>query len=259
MGEKVKIGDICTIVTGSTPKTNIPEYWDGDIDWITPAELNEDSYFIEESNRKITKLAVCKTGLTSFPKGTVILSSRAPIGKVAIANKEMYCNQGFKNLICGPKIYNEYLYWYLKSNTEYLNSLGRGATFKEISKKIVESIEIDLPSLTEQKKIVCKLKKCHGIIQHRRKELQILDELVKARFVELFGDPGNCSQLNCKLVKLGECCQINPHKKEEEIDKLLKVSFIPMSAVSENGNVDYSMVKYYSSLQLLSRLLIAPG
>lgn len=189
MGEKVKIGDICTIVTGSTPKTNIPEYWDGDIDWITPAELNEDSYFIEESNRKITKLAVCKTGLTSFPKGTVILSSRAPIGKVAIANKEMYCNQGFKNLICGPKIYNEYLYWYLKSNTEYLNSLGRGATFKEISKKIVESIEIDLPSLTEQKKIVCKLKKCHGIIQHRRKELQILDELVKARFVEMFGDP----------------------------------------------------------------------
>ena len=83
--EKYKLGEICEIVTGSTPKTNEKEYWDGDIKWITPAELNDDSYIIYDSKRKITELAVEKTGLTSFPQGTVILSSRAPIGKVAIA------------------------------------------------------------------------------------------------------------------------------------------------------------------------------
>ena len=145
-----RLGDICTIVSGTTPKSSIPEYWDGDINWITPAELNDDSYIINESVRKITDRAVKESSLKSFPAGTVILSSRAPIGKVAIAGTEMYCNQGFKNLICSDKINNRYLYWFLKCNTEYLNSLGRGATFKEISKGIVENIEINLPPLNQQ-------------------------------------------------------------------------------------------------------------
>ena len=105
---KYKLGDICEIVSGSTPKTSVKEYWNGDIKWITPAELNDDTYVISDSARKITELAVRKTGLTPFPKGTVILSSRAPIGKVAIAGCEMYCNQGFKNLICSEKINNRY-------------------------------------------------------------------------------------------------------------------------------------------------------
>ena len=117
---KKHLGDICNVVTGSTPKTNVDEYWDGDIKWITPAELTEDTYILEDSVRKITGLAVQKTGLSPFPKGTVILSSRAPIGKVAIAGCEMYCNQGFKNLICTDEIYNKYLYWFLKSKTEFL-------------------------------------------------------------------------------------------------------------------------------------------
>ena len=136
-----KLGDICTIVSGSTPKSNIPEYWDGDIKWITPAELNEGTYIINDSVRHITELGVAKTGLKPFPQGTVILSSRAPIGKTAIAGCEMYCNQGFKNLICSDRINPRYLYWFLTCNTEYLNSLGRGATFKEISKEIVANIE----------------------------------------------------------------------------------------------------------------------
>ena len=101
---RYKIGEICKIVSGSTPKTGIAEYWDGDEKWITPAEITDETYVIEDSVRKLSKLGVEKTGLSSFPKGTVILSSRAPIGKVAIAGCEMYCNQGFKNLICSEKI-----------------------------------------------------------------------------------------------------------------------------------------------------------
>lgn len=187
--EKYKLGEICEIVTGSTPKTNEKEYWDGDIKWITPAELNDDSYIIYDSKRKITELAVEKTGLTSFPQGTVILSSRAPIGKVAIAGCEMYCNQGFKNLICSEKINNKYLYWFLKRNTKYLNSLGRGATFKEISKTIVANIEIDVPELKKQLDVVHNLEKVNSIIKLRKRELKLSDELIKARFVEMLGDP----------------------------------------------------------------------
>ncbi len=188
MMDRYKLGDICEIVSGSTPKTGVAEYWDGDIKWITPAEINEESYIVMDSVRKITELAVNKTGLTPFPKGTVILSSRAPIGKVAIAGCEMYCNQGFKNLICTEKIYNRYLYWFLKGNTEFLNSLGRGATFKEISKQIVANIEINVPDYDKQLAVVDHLEKVSEIIKLRKKELQKLDELIKARFVELFGE-----------------------------------------------------------------------
>jgi len=184
---KYKLGDICEIVSGSTPKTGIDEYWDGNIKWITPAELNDDTYIITDSVRKITELAVKKTGLSSFPKGTVILSSRAPIGKVAIAGCEMYCNQGFKNLICSDKINSKYLYWFLKGNTAYLNSLGRGATFKEISKGIVSEIEINVPNIEKQEEAVATLEKTSEIIALRKKELIVLDDLIKARFVEMFG------------------------------------------------------------------------
>lgn len=185
---KYKLGDICEIVSGSTPKTGIAEYWDGNIKWITPAELSDDTYIINDSVRKITELAVKKTGLSSFPKGTVILSSRAPIGKVAIAGCEMYCNQGFKNLICSDKINSKYLYWFLKGNTAYLNSLGRGATFKEISKEIVSEIEINIPNIAKQEEAVATLEKISEIIALRKKELLALDALIKARFVEMFGD-----------------------------------------------------------------------
>lgn len=183
-----RLGDVCTVVSGSTPKTNIPAYWDGDIKWITPAELNENSFYIFDSQRHITELGKEKTGLSYMPVGTVILSSRAPIGKTAIAGCELCCNQGFKNLICSDAIFNEYLYFFLKSKTDYLNSLGRGATFKEISKSIVENIEIRLPSLEEQKKAAKQLGHIYYLISLRKQQLAKLDELVKARFVELFGD-----------------------------------------------------------------------
>ena len=184
---RYKLGEICEIVSGSTPKTDVAEYWDGTEKWITPAELNDESYIIYDSVRKLTELGVKKTGLTPFPEGTVILSSRAPIGKVAIAGCEMCCNQGFKNLICSDIINNRYLYWFLKGNTAYLNSLGRGATFKEISKQIVASIEINVPSQAEQLAAVEQLEKVTDVIRLRRAQLQKLDELVKARFVEMFG------------------------------------------------------------------------
>ncbi len=200
---KYRLGDICEIVGGSTPKSSVAEFWDGDIRWITPAELNDDSYIINDSVRKITLLGVQKTGLSPFPKGTVILSSRAPIGKVAIAGCEMYCNQGFKNLICSDVIDNKYLYWFLKGKTDYLDSLGRGATFKEISKQIVAGIEIELPSVDEQKKIAERFETIVSIIRNRKKQLSTLDELIKARFVEMFGE-ADCPRVPLDSLALGK-------------------------------------------------------
>ena len=197
-----KLGDICTVVSGSTPSSSVAEYWDGNHIWITPAELSDDSFIIYDSVRHITDKAIQETSLKPFPEGTVILSSRAPIGKTAIAGCKMYCNQGFKNLICSDSIYNKYLYFFLSSKTDYLNSLGRGATFKEISKHIVENIEISLPAIEEQKKRAAILEKLMGLIHIRKQQLSKLDQLVKSRFVEMFGDKTNTTFPKCKMREI---------------------------------------------------------
>ena len=201
--ETVRLGDVCSVVSGSTPKTANPEYWDGDTLWITPAELNEDSHYIYDTTRKITEAGRNSASLTLLPKGTVLLSSRAPIGKVGIVGTEMCCNQGFKNLVCSPVIFNNYLFWFLKGKTDYLNSLGRGATFKEISKGIVANIKIPLPPLDIQRRIADTLDKVTELITLRKTQLEKLDELVKARFVELFGDP-QTNPNGHALVKLSD-------------------------------------------------------
>ena len=247
--ERYKLGEICEIVSGSTPQTSIDEYWDGDLKWITPAELNDETFVINDSVRKITELGAKKTGLSPFPEGTVILSSRAPIGKVAIAGCEMYCNQGFKNLICSEKINNRYLYWFLKGKTAFLNSLGRGATFKEISKKIVADIEINVPDLEQQLSVVEDIEKVSKIIQFRKWELQKLDDLVKARFVEMFGLPGT-DEFGWGMVSLGSVCDINPKKSHDNrLCSGLEVSFVPMPAVTESGKIDATSIKQFDEVK----------
>ena len=239
-----KLGEVCTIVSGSTPKTSVTSYWDGNIKWITPAELNEDTFYIMDSVRHITEEGKEKTGLSYLPAGTVILSSRAPIGKTAIAGCEMCCNQGFKNLICSDAIYNEYLYFFLKSKTDYLNSLGRGATFKEISKSIVESIEIPLPEVNQQKEIAEKFKKLEQLISLRKQQLAKLDELVKARFVEMFGDVLlNSMQWPEKtLENMADIVSgITKGRKTAEED-LQEVPYMAVSNVKD-GYIDWTTVK----------------
>ena len=187
----VRLGDVCEIVSGSTPKTSVESYWGGSFPWITPAELNDKTVVVGDTTRHLSEEGVASAALKPFPAGTVLLSSRAPIGKVAIAGCDMYCNQGFKNLICSDAIHNFYLYYWLKSHTSFLNSLGRGATFKEISKAIVAQIQIPLPPLPEQKRIAAILDKICEMKRNAEARLQKLDLLVKARFVEMFGDVPN--------------------------------------------------------------------
>ena len=139
------LSKVTTIVLGTTPSSSNPDYWDGDIKWITPAELNDDSFYVYDSERHITEAGVRSTALKPFPAGTVIFSTRAPIGKTAIAGCEMYCNQGFKNFICSDKLNPVYLFYTLKSHKEELQKMGTGSTFLELSKKTIEGLSISIP------------------------------------------------------------------------------------------------------------------
>ena len=180
------ISSIGKVVGGSTPKTDIAEYWGGSYRWLTPAELTDASGYIFDSVRKLTKAGVDSCSLMEMPVGTVILSSRAPIGKVAIAGNTFYCNQGFKNIICGEEIHPVFLFYLLLMNTEYLKYLGRGATFKEISKTIVENIRIPVPPISLQNEFADfgkKVEQMKASVQSAIDESQLLfDALMQQYF-----------------------------------------------------------------------------
>ena len=148
--ESAFLPEVTEFVLGSTPKSSEPDYWDGDIKWITPAELEDNTFEVFDSVRHITEAGVKAAGLKPFPAGTVIFSTRAPIGKTAIAGCEMYCNQGFKNFICGERLNPVYLFSVLKIHKDYFIGLGTGATFKELSKARLEKIAIGIPPMRLQ-------------------------------------------------------------------------------------------------------------
>lgn len=180
------IKDIGTVASGATPKTEQEEFWGGPYRWITPAELEADSGYIFDSVRKLTKAGVESCSLQEMPTGTVLLSSRAPIGKLAIAGNPFYCNQGFKNIICNETIIPRYLYTLLLLNVDYLNSLGRGATFKEISKTIVENICIPVPPLDLQNRFaafVAQTDKSKLAIQKSLEKLEILKKALMQQYI----------------------------------------------------------------------------
>lgn len=138
------------IILGTTPKSSEPSFWDGNVLWITPAEMNDEVVLYEDTIRHITLEGAKSAHLSILPKGTVLFSTRAPIGKVGIVGKEMYCNQGFKNFHCGELLNEYYLYYSLLQNREYLQSLGTGSTFKELSKSTIEKLCIAVPPIEQQ-------------------------------------------------------------------------------------------------------------
>lgn len=209
--EYKRLGDICTVIGGSTPKTDVSEYWNGLLNWFTPAEISDKKYY-SDSERKITPEAVKAAGLTLMPAGTVLLTSRAPIGKVGITTIESYCNQGFKNFVCGDSILNEYLYYALIHFNDDIKGMGHGATFKEISKKTTENIEIPVPPMAVQQRIVEELDKINEVIDDCRELLHNLDALAQSLFYDTFGDPIT-NPKGFKFDKLGLRNEISSAKR----------------------------------------------
>lgn len=186
----VSLGEVAAIVSGATPKTGQAEFWDGDIEWATPADLSRlEGPYIARTARQITDHGLRSCSATLLPVGSVLLSSRAPIGHVAINTVPMATNQGFKSLVPGPALDAKYLYHWLKSKTAFLQSLGNGATFKELSKRTTEQIQVPLPSMDEQRRIAAILDQADSIRTKRREALAHLDTLTQSIFHTMFGDP----------------------------------------------------------------------
>ncbi len=188
---RVRLDECCAIVGGATPSTSVPSYWDGDICWATPKDLSAlEGAQIADTPRKLTKEGLASCAADVLPAGSVLFSSRAPIGHVALNSVPMATNQGFKSFIPKPELLDaKFLYHWLRKNRPYLESLGNGATFKEVSKAIVSRIEILLPPLSEQRRIAEVLDRTEALRAKRRAALAQLDTLTQSIFLDMFGDP----------------------------------------------------------------------
>ena len=182
----IKLSELTNIYTGTTPKTEIDEYWNGDIPWVTPAELDKGSYIITDTERHITEKGQKSKSLTLMPAGTVLLSTRAPIGKVAICGVPMTCNQGFKNFECLEKLDSTYLFYLLKLNNDWLQTQGTGTTFKEISKSKAGNIRIPVPEMGDQitfARFYSLVDKSKFVVQER---IKLYQELLNKKMDEYF-------------------------------------------------------------------------
>ena len=165
----VKLGEACKIVNGATPSTSVEANWGGPHCWITPAEMGglSDPY-VSKTRRTLTDAGLADCSASLLPTGSVILSSRAPIGHVIINTVPMATNQGCKSMIPRSDLDAKFLFYFIKANVPLLESLGTGATFKELSGGKLASVEIPLPPLAEQKRIVALLDEAFAGIEEAK-------------------------------------------------------------------------------------------
>ena len=180
----VKLSDIGEVVGGATPSTKNPDNYDGNITWITPKDLaGYNKVYISKGERNITEMGFKSCSTKILPKNSVLFSSRAPIGYVAISENDLCTNQGFKSIIPNNKIDYKFLYYLLKHNKNYIASKGSGSTFKEVSGSVMKGIELSIPkNINDQKKISKILFDIDKKIELNNEINNNLHELMKIKF-----------------------------------------------------------------------------
>ena len=186
---EVAIGEIADIVGGATPSTKDPDNFGGDIPWLTPKDLSgpHDRY-IACGERNLTQQGLDGCSAKLLPAGAVLLSTRAPVGYVAIAKNPIATNQGFRSLIPRDGVFGEYLYYWLSVNTEELERHSSGSTFRELSGTALKSIKLRLPPMGEQRRIAGVLGCLDDKIELNRRMAETLEEMARALFRSWFVD-----------------------------------------------------------------------
>ncbi|MBQ5610043.1 MAG: restriction endonuclease subunit S [Fibrobacteraceae bacterium] len=199
--KKVKLGDVCKIQSGGTPSRGNLNYWNnGNIPWVKISDIKEKH--LSRTEEFITQEGLANSSAKIFPKETILYTIFATLGEVSILEIEATTNQAIVGLqIIDENICKDYLYYYLISLKPFVNEIGRGVAQNNINMQILRNFEIPLPSLEEQKAIARKLDKVSGLIEKRKTQLEKLSELVKSRFIEMFGSEEN-------KIPISEMCNV---------------------------------------------------
>ena len=188
--KKKSLGELCDIVSGGTPSRSHIEYWDkGSIPWIKIGNIK--GKYVSTSDEYITQAGLDGSSAKMLPKGTLLYTIFATLGEVGILTIEACTNQAIAGISIkhNDEISTDFLYYYLKSKKSYVNKIGRGVAQNNINMSMLRALEVPVPNIAEQSRIVSVLDSVASVVTIRQQQLEKLDELVKARFVELFGDP----------------------------------------------------------------------
>jgi type I restriction enzyme, S subunit len=188
--KEYKLSEIATIENGGTPSTEIAEYWNGHIPWITPYDLSKSSSkWIKNGERSITKEGVKASNAKLVPARSIMVSTRAPIGYIVMNEVEATTNQGMKSVIPNNDVVNsEYLYYLLKTKVKVMNMKAGGTTFKEISTSVFKGLKFMLPDMEEQNEIGYQLSKLDEKIELSRELMGNLEEYSRLLFHKWFID-----------------------------------------------------------------------
>lgn len=190
----VSLGDtnIFRIESGGTPDSKNPEYWDGDICWATLADLPASNFitYLADTERHITQKGIFSSSAKILPEDSILVSSRATIGRIAITRCETATNQGFKNIIIvdKDKALSKYVAFAITQLVPKMISLSSGGTFKEISKSSFSTLQIPLPPLTVQEEIVAEIEKCQATINTHKEAITAEEQMIKDKIAEVWGE-----------------------------------------------------------------------
>ena len=178
--EVKKLSEVGNIVSGGTPSTKEKAYWNGNIPWISPADLSGyNEKYIVKGRKSISESGLKNSSARLIPKGSVLFSSRAPIGYTVIAANNVCTNQGFKSIVPNQSLLSEYVYYFLKASKQAAEKVSSGTTFKEISLKAFSQLEMPLPPLPEQQAIVAKIEELLSELDNGKQQLQIALQQLK--------------------------------------------------------------------------------
>ena len=269
-----RLGKITNVVGGGTPSSSKKEYYDnGTIPWLSPADLSGYSdIYISRGQKNITELGLSKSSARLMPKDTVLLSSRAPIGYVAIASNSISTNQGFKNFLPSDAFYSRFLYWNLKSSKSLLESYASGTTFLELSGSKASMVEFPLPPLPEQKRIVHRIESLFAKLDEAKEKIQqvldgaemrkaaILHKAFTGELTKNWRKENGISEDSWVEYTLQSVCTMKitdgTHKTPTYSDKENGVVFLSAKDIT-SGEINWENTKYITSelhKELYSRL-----
>src|SRR6185437_6752920 len=186
------LGEVAELVGGSTPSRENSSFWDGDIPWVTPTDLPKSEAGIAAISRtrdRITQVGLDNCSASLVPEGTVLFSSRATIGKVAVAGVPLTTNQGFANFIPTPHVTSRFLAYALWFRRDDIARLSGSTTFKEVSRSTLRKYQIPVPPLPEQERIARLLDEADELRKLRDQADNRTAALIPALFYEMFGNP----------------------------------------------------------------------
>jgi type I restriction enzyme S subunit len=240
----VYLGEITTIVGGGTPSSRCPEYYDdGKIPWITPADLSDyNEVYISHGRRNITQLGLEKSSAKLMPENTVLLSSRAPIGYVAIAANDICTNQGFKSFLPSIHFIPEYLYWFLKGNQALLQQYASGTTFLELSSRRASEIKLPIPPLSEQHRLVARIESLFAKLDAAKEKVQSVLDSHETRKAALLHD-AFAGKLTAKWRReQGLSLNVWRIEKLENLCEKITCGKTPKNDIAPQGEIPYLKV-----------------